>query len=80
MGSDVSGPGADESIVTQQVRERHRGRAGGSPEGPSAMRGQLQKCSIDPLLSTKHFPFTLAAPVHSPTTTRIHILVDDTKE
>lgn len=48
-------PGADEGVVTEQERQRQRGRAGGSQESPSSMRGQRQKCSISRALSTKDF-------------------------
>lgn len=48
-------PGADEGVVTEQERQRQRGRAGGSQRSPSSMRGQRQKCSISRAVSTKDF-------------------------
>lgn len=48
-------PGADEGVVTEQERQRQRGRAGGSQRSSSSMSGQQQKCSISCAVSTKDF-------------------------
>lgn len=64
-------PGVAEGVVAERERQRHRGRAGGLQKDPSAMRDQQQKCSIDPVPSTKYFLLTLAAHVHAYTLWRV---------